>query len=110
MINDGGRDEVIIEPNKAPYIPKGRNVVLDLPKGTDVIPSLDQYAQLVIDDNTTIQRKIERIAVINNSSNFSDKNIIRELQLMNSQLRMKQSPKDFNKLAKYYRNNTKGIA
>ena len=105
------RDEVVIEPNREPYIPIGRNVLLDLPKGTSVIPSLGEYANLVGKDNDTIRRKMEFLSYSNNSSNFTDANIVRELITTNRLLRKsKQSPKDYSKLAKIHRNNTRGIA
>ncbi|CAL2077709.1 conserved protein of unknown function [Tenacibaculum sp. 190524A02b] len=40
------RPEVIIEPNKAPYV-VNKPTVLDLPKGTKVVPSLEEYQSLM---------------------------------------------------------------
>lgn len=45
MVNDGRGAETVITPDGRAFIPKGRNVVLNAPKGTHVLTA-EETAQL----------------------------------------------------------------
>lgn len=78
------RPEVIIEPNKRPYIVSKRQI-LDLPKGTEVIPSVEEFKNMQNRDiKSRLQRRVDKNMHYHNessyTSNFDDSGIIDELK------------------------------
>ncbi|WP_290706655.1 hypothetical protein [Flavihumibacter sp. CACIAM 22H1] len=46
LINDGGKQEVIVEPGEEPYLQRKMNFLSELPKGTQVYPDVEVFNRM----------------------------------------------------------------
>src|SRR5690606_9400417 len=80
------RPEVILEPNKEPYV-VSKHSILDLPKHTQVVPSLNEYDKLQrAAMMTSLDLQLNTMGVDNSKQAFDDRysaEIVDELKKMN---------------------------
>lgn len=80
------RPEVILEPNKEPYV-VSKHSILDLPKHTQVVPSLNEYDKLQrAAMMTSLDIQLNTMGVDNSKQSFDDRysaEIVDELKKMN---------------------------
>lgn len=76
------RPEVIEEPGKKPYV-VSRPTVMDLPKGTRVTPSLEEYERLMrASVLASIDIENKKLNNFQSSQAFDDRNMIEEMRLL----------------------------
>lgn len=74
IVGDGGRQEVVLM-NGSAWLTPDKPTLVDIPKGAEVIPSIQKYDNLV--NLTTLQPMSEKQMVI---SGYNDRNVIRSVE------------------------------